>query len=135
MKNKIRIACIDFIKEYADKEYTDDEFNRQDIYDLARETVRELQKRVDNITEFYWSGDYDENEYNKVRADRVGCQNIGVIDNYTIWGFSKQVERISEDVFEIHDTTDGWNSYEVSLAVLKKVITGELDYFTYITNS
>lgn len=55
------------------------------------------------------------------------------IENQTEWRFglvTREIVRISEDLYEIHDTSNGWQIAEVDKQTLKGVIDGTISLTT-----
>jgi hypothetical protein len=51
------------------------------------------------------------------------------IDTWQDWKFgliTREIYRVSEDQFEIHDTSDGWNVAIVSKAELADLLNGKM---------
>ena len=52
------------------------------------------------------------------------------IENWRFGLVTREIVRISEDLFEIHDTSDGWQIAEVDKQTLKGVIDGTISLTT-----
>jgi len=52
------------------------------------------------------------------------------IENWRFGLVTREIVRISEDLYEIHDTSDGWQIAEVDKQTLKGVIDGTISLTT-----
>lgn len=59
--------------------------------------------------------------------------NIDNIKNQTDWRFglvTREIVKVSEDLFEIHDTSNGWHIAQVDKQTLKDLIDGTISLTT-----
>ena len=59
--------------------------------------------------------------------------NIDDIKNQTDWRFgliTREIVKVSEDLFEIHDTSNGWQIAQVDKQTLKDLIDGKISLTT-----
>lgn len=52
------------------------------------------------------------------------------IENWKFGLVTREIVRISEDLFEIHDTSNGWQIAEVDKQTLKDIIDGTISLTT-----